>query len=121
ITKAVLLALNTEPSEAKYDAIYGGEPLLTRALVALSKAGIRSARIICHEGHREKIAALIGKAGTRIALDYEILPIRTGEMLSEVVSRLVKQWDASFLLFETNKIVHPTFFAQLGQFTASAK
>jgi len=49
------------------------------------------------------------------------LPIRTGEMLSEVVSRLVKQWDASFLLFETNKIVHPTFFAQLGQFTASAK
>jgi hypothetical protein len=39
ITKAVLLALDTSPSEAKYDAVYGGEPLLIRALVALSKAG----------------------------------------------------------------------------------
>jgi phosphatidylglycerophosphate synthase len=121
ITKAVLVALNTEPGEAKYDAVYGGEPLLTRALVALSKAGIRTARIICHEGHREKIAALIGMVRTRIALDYEILPIHTGEMISEVVSRLVKEWDASFLLFETNKVVHPTLFAQSAQFAASPK
>ena len=121
IAKAVLLALNTAPSEAKYDAVYGGEPLLTRALVALSKAGIRSVRIICHEGHREKVAALIGTARTRIALDYDISPIRTGEMLSEAVSRLVKEWNTSFLLFETNKVVHPTFFAQLAQFAASPK
>jgi phosphatidylglycerophosphate synthase len=121
ITKAVLSALNTEPSGAKYDAVYGGEPLLTRALVALSKAGIRSARIICHEGHREKIAALIGTARIRIALDYDISPIRTGETLSHVVSRLVEHWDTSFLLFETNRVVHPTFFAQLAQFAASPK
>jgi hypothetical protein len=85
------------------------------------RQGIRSARIICHEGHREKIAALIGTARTRIALDYDISPISTGEILSEVVSRLVEQWDTSFLLFETNKVVHPTFFAQLAQFAASPK
>ena len=121
ITKAVLLALSTEPSGAKYDAVYGGEPLLIRALVALSKAGMRSARIICQEGQREKIAALIARARTRIALSYDISTIRTGEMLSETVSRLVEQWDTSFLLFETNKIVHPTFFAQLAQFAASPK
>jgi phosphatidylglycerophosphate synthase len=121
ITKAVLLALNTEPSGAKYDAVYGGEPLLIRALVALSKAGIRSARIICHEGHREKIAALIGRARTRIALDYDISPMHTGETLSEAVSRIVEEWDASFLLFETNKVIHPTFFAQAAQFAASPK
>ena len=121
ITKAVLLALNTAPTEATYDALYGGEHLLTRALVALSKAGIRSVRIICHEGHREKIAALIGTAQTRIALDYDISPIRTGETVSEVVSRLVEQWDTSFFLFETNKVVHPTFFAQVAQYAASTK
>ena len=121
ITKAVLLALNRAPTEPTYDAVYGGEPLLIRALVALSKAGIQSARIICHEGHREKIAALIGTAGSRVALDYDISPIRTDEMLSETVSHLVEQWDTSFLLFETNKVVHPTFFTQATQFAASAK
>ena len=121
ITKAVLLVLHTAPAEATYDAVYGGEPLLTRALVALSKAGIRSVKIICLEGHREKIAALIGKARTRVALDYDISSIRTGETVSEVVSRLVEQWDTSFLLLETNQVVHPTFLAQLAQFAASPK
>src|SRR5690349_24503237 len=98
ITNAVLLVLNTTANEATYDAVYGGEPLLIRALVALSKADIRSARIICHEAHREKIAALIGTARTRIALNYDISPIRTGEMISEAVSRLVEQWDTPCLL-----------------------
>src|SRR6187399_1214197 len=121
ITKAVLLALDTAPTEARYDAVYGGEPLLTRALVALSKAGIRSVWIICHERQRENIAALIKRARTRLAVDYDISPIRPGEMLSETVSRLVEQWDTAFLLFETNKVVHPTFFAQLAQFAASPK
>jgi phosphatidylglycerophosphate synthase len=121
ITRAVVLALNTSPTKATYDAVYGGEPLLTRALVALSKAGIRSVWIICHEGHREKIAALIGTARTRVALDYDISPIRSDETVSEVVSRLVEPWDTSFLLLETNKVVHPTFFAQVAQFAASTK
>jgi phosphatidylglycerophosphate synthase len=121
ITRAVLLAVNAAPDKATYEAVYGGEPLLTRALVALSKAGIRSVGIICHEGDREKIAGQIGKARTRFALGYEICPIRAGETLSEAVSRLVEPWDTSFLLFETNKVVHPTFFAQLAQFAASPK
>jgi phosphatidylglycerophosphate synthase len=121
ITRAVLSAVNTAPTRVTYDAVYGGETLLTRALVALSKAGIRSVKIICHEGHCEKIAALIGTARTRLALDYDISPIRTGETLSEAVFRLVEPWDTSFLLFETNKVVHPTFFAQLAQFAASTK
>src|SRR5262245_65882248 len=109
ITRAVLLAVNTAPTKATYDAVYGGEPLLTRALVALSKAGIRSVWIICHEGDREKIAALIGKARTRLALDYDICPIRTGERLSEGVSRLVVQSDTSFSLFGDNELCHTKF------------
>src|SRR4029453_13665783 len=111
ITRAVLLAVNTAPTKATYDAVYGGEPLLTRALVALSKAGIRSVWIICHEGDREKIAALIGKARTRLALDHDICPILTGEPL----------FGGGAVLFETNKFVHPTFFAQVAQFAASPK
>src|SRR5262245_18981467 len=91
ITRDDLLAVNTDPTRATYDAVYGGEPLLTRALVALSKAGIRSVLIICHERDREKIAALLGKARTRLALDYDTCPIRTGETLSEVVPRIVEQ------------------------------
>ena len=121
ITRAVLSAVNTAPTTATYDAVYGGETLLTRALVALSKAGIRSVWIVCHEEHREKIDVLVGTVRTRVALDYDISPIRAGETLSEVVSRLVEQWDTSFLLFETNQLIHPTFFAQLAQFAASPK
>src|SRR5262249_42544429 len=120
-TRGGLFAVNTAPTKATYDAVYGGGPLMTRALVALSKAGIRSGREICHDGHREKIAGLKGEARIRLALDYDISPIRTDETLSEVVSRLVEQWDTSFLLFETNQVVHPTFFAQLAQFAASPK
>src|SRR5262245_26367306 len=120
ITKAVLLA-HMAPAEATYDAVYGGEPLLTRALVALSKAGLRSVKLIWREGHREWNAVLIGKARARVALDYDISSIRTGETVYEVVSRLVEQWDTSFLLLETNKVVHPTFLAQLAQFAASPK
>src|SRR4051794_335934 len=101
ITRAVLLAVNSVPAEAAYDAVYGGEPLLTRALVALSKAGIRSVKIICHEGDRERVATLIGTARSRVALDYDISPVRTGETVSQVMSRLVEGWDTSFLLFET--------------------
>jgi len=121
IKRAVVLALNTAPTKATYDAVYGGEPLLTRALIALSKSGIRSVWIICHEGHDQKIAALIDRARARVALDYDISPIRKGEMVSEVVSRIVEQWDASFLLFETDKVVHPSFFAQAAQYAASPK
>jgi len=121
ITKAVVLAVNTAPAKATYDAVYGGEPLLIRALVALSKAGIRSVCIVCLEGHGGKIARLIEAARTRVTLDYDISSIRTGEALSHVVSRLVEQWDTPFLLFETNQVVHPTFFAQVARFAASTK
>ena len=121
ITRAVLLALNTAPVEAAYHAVYGGEALLTRALVALSKSGIQYVGIICHEEHREKIAALIGTVRSRLTLQYDICPVGTGEILSEVVFRLVGPWDTSFLLLEANKVVHPTFFAQAAQFTASPK
>ncbi len=59
IAKAVLIALNTEPADAAYDSVYGGETLLNRALIALSKSDIRVVKIICHDSQREKIALMI--------------------------------------------------------------
>lgn len=121
ITKAVLIALNTEPAGAAYDSIYGGETLLNRALIALSKSGIQVVKIICRDGQREKIAATIDAVRARISLDYEILELGSVEILSQKIAHAVEKWGDAFLLFETDKIVHPTFFQQAGQLTSSQK
>jgi hypothetical protein len=52
IAKAVLIAVNAEPAKAAYHSAYGGETLLNRALIALSKSGVRSGKIICRDGQR---------------------------------------------------------------------
>jgi len=121
ITKAVLITFNTEPTKAAYDSVYGGETLLNRALIALSKSGIQIVKIICHEGQREKIAAMIEAVRSRITLDYEILPLAPTEILSQKIAYAVAEWHDAFLLFETDKIVHPSFFHQAKQLTASSQ
>lgn len=121
ITKAVLLALNTAPAGAAYDVIHGGETLLNRALIALSKAGVRCVKIICAEGQREKIELLLGVVRKRLVLEYEVLELPTTALLSDTIFQAVEKWDGRFLLFEADKIVHPTLFAQTVQCTASRK
>ena len=76
IAKAVLIALNTEPVGAAYDSVYGGETLLNRALIAMSKAGIRLVKIICADGQRKKMELLIHSVRKRIALEYEVSELR---------------------------------------------
>jgi len=115
ISRAVLLALNTESTGATYDAVYGGETLLNRALIALSKSDIRFAQIICHDGQRTKIESMINSVRKRILLEYEIGELKSDEILSEKISRAVEKWEDSFLLFETDKIVHPTLFRQVAK------
>ena len=119
IAKAVLIALNTEPAGAAYDSVYGGETLLNRALIALSKSDIRVVKIICHNSQREKIALMIDSVRKRISLECEISELESCEILSEKISHVVEKWDDLFLLFETDKIVHPTVFAQAVKFTSS--
>jgi phosphatidylglycerophosphate synthase len=121
ITKAVLLALKTTPAGAAYDAVYGGETLLNRALIALSKSGVRCVKIICVEDQRKKIELMLGAVRERIALEYEVLERPTAALLSDTIFQAVEKWDECFLLFEADKIVHPTLFAQAVQFTASRK
>lgn len=121
ITKAVLIALNTEPIGATYDSVYGGETLLNRALIAMSKAGVRLVKIICTDGQRKKIELMINSVRKRITLEYEVSELRSDEILSNKISCVVGKWDGFFLIFEADKIVHPTFFEQAAKFHAQQK
>src|SRR5882724_443741 len=96
IAKAVLIAVNVEPVKAAYHSTYGGETLLNRALIALSKAGVQSVKIICRDGQREKIASMIDSVRKRLSLEYEILPLPSAEILSEIILQAVKKWDGTF-------------------------
>lgn len=121
IANAVLIALDTKPAGATYDSVYGGETLLNRTLIAMSKAGIRLVKIICAEGQREKIELMINSVQKRIALEYEVSELRSDEILSKRISCVVRKWDSLFLIFETDKIVHPTFFDQAAKFHSRQK
>ena len=76
VSKAVLLALHTAPADVAYDSVYGGETLVNRALIAMSKSGIRSVKIICRAGQREKVASLIKAVRKRISFECEILELQ---------------------------------------------
>jgi len=119
--RAVLIALNTEPAGARYDSVYGGETLLNRALIAMSKSGIRVVHVVCAEGRREAIECMIDSVRKRITLDYEVAELRADEMLSQHIARAVRAWDDPFLIFDADKIVHPTFFDQATQFLSQQK
>lgn len=116
ITQAVLITVNTN-----YDGVYGGEMLLNRALVASSKAGIRTATIVCQPHQREKIAALIDRVDHRLALHYDIIVLQPQETLGEAVVRVTAQWHGSFLLFATDLIVHPSFLTQARRYRSLDK
>lgn len=121
VSKAIVLAVQTDPAGAPYDSVYGGETLLNRALVAMSKSGIRCVKIICHDGQREKIVSMMKAICLRIVFEYEIVELRSTESLSERIAHAAEQWDDSFLLFAADKIVHPTFFARAVRFHSSPK
>jgi phosphatidylglycerophosphate synthase len=64
---------------------------------------------------------MINSVRKRLALDYEVAELRSDEMLSQHISRIVGEWDEPFLIFETDKIVHPTFFDQTAKFHSQQK
>lgn len=120
VTHALLLAFNAESTGVAYDAVYGGETLLNRALIALSKSGVRQIGIVCAEGQRARLETLIATVRHRLALAYEIVERHAGAALAEQVARLVETWREPFLLFACDKIVHPTLLTQAVQFAASS-
>ena len=121
VSKAVLLALHTEATGAPYNGVYGGETLLNRALIALSKSGVRSVKIICRSGQREKIELMIQAIRHRVSCEYEIVEFSSTALLSATIAHAVEKWEDLFFVFETDKIVHPTFFVQAVEFKVPQK
>jgi phosphatidylglycerophosphate synthase len=112
ISKAVLLTVRTETRSVACDAVYGGETLLNRALVALSKSGIRMVKIICPKGQPQQLETIIDAVRKRLRLTYEIWELQSTQSLSENIIHVVKGWDERFLIFAVDKIVHPSLFQQ---------
>ncbi len=121
ITKAVILALTSQHRNSSFDLLYGGETILNRALVAMSKSGIREVVIISTAGNVEKFRQMIGKVKHRLALHYEISELTSDQMLSDKVKEVSATWSDGFLFYETDKIIHPTFLNQVVTADASGK
>jgi len=114
VGKAVLLAFNTEAAGATYDCVYGGETLLNRALIALSKSGVQAVKIICRGGQREKLALMIEAIRHRISCDYEFVELPSTALLSETIARAVEKWEDLFFVFAIDKLSIPHFSLKLG-------
>ena len=116
ITRALLIT-----GHAPCETVYGGEILLNRALIALSKSGIRSATIVCRAGQREQIISLIRPVTHRLQLHFDIVEKRTDESLAAALTRASEQWHEAFFLFPADTLVHPTFLTQARQYHSSPK
>ncbi len=112
INNAVIIVLNTE-NYKRFDMIYGGESLLNRTLIALSKSGIENAKIICNPGKAGLIVKQIAKIRHRIKISWEISEKQPGEYLSDQIKRVTSAWKDAFLLLESDTIWHPTAIKQV--------
>lgn len=113
ITKALILALTSQQRNSNFDMLYGGETILNRSLVAMSKSGIKNAIIIADAGTKEKLNQMIRKVHHRLALSYEIIELTPDQMLSDKIREVSATWSDGFLFYETDKIIHPTFLNQV--------
>ncbi|MBL7994808.1 CDP-alcohol phosphatidyltransferase family protein [bacterium] len=112
INNAVILASNTHQGNSSYDTVYGGETLLNRCLIAMSKSGITSAVVIAHPGCKNKIEETIETVKHRLMLDYRVTELSQDQVLSEKIKEVAAHWNDAFLMYKTDKFMHPTFFKQ---------
>ncbi|MBX7150841.1 CDP-alcohol phosphatidyltransferase family protein [bacterium] len=110
ITHAIILAYNATSDGTQFDARYGGETILNRALVAMSKSGIKSVSILCNSSDKNRIEKQIGSVRHRLTLDYSIFESNNG--LSHIIADIAGKWNQRFLLFNADILVHPTFLNQ---------
>lgn len=121
VRHAVLLVLNTHKGNSGYDAVYGGETLLNRSLVALSKSGVQNVMILTPTGYKEKLDRMIQKVQHRLLLNYEVKELGAGQIISDKIKEISSAWHDPFLLFEADKFIHPTFLNQAVSIHDSAK
>jgi len=109
IRSAILIVSNKDSSLAKY----GGESLLNRSLVALNKSGIMSVWIVAEDRDIGDIKNHIRSVDHRLSLVYRVVS-KSGMSLSRLLSS-AGDIEGDFLIFESDKIVHPTFLRQAVQ------
>ena len=112
IRNAVLLVLNTHDGNSGYETLYGGETLLNRSLVAMSKSGLQKIMIITNKGYKDKLDTMIRQVKHRLTLDYEVMELNQGQFISEKISEVISPWIEPFLMYEADKFIHPTFLDQ---------
>ncbi|MBL7994807.1 CDP-alcohol phosphatidyltransferase family protein [bacterium] len=110
IKRAVLSAFDIEDKSTRYDSVYGGETLLNRALIALSKSGISEVILAAHFGHGKRIEAGIENIRKRINLNYTILEFTKSDGFLQRLKQAVALWDEPFLMFELHSLYHASLF-----------
>ena len=112
VKSAVVLVEENANNVLNLQRLFGGETLLGRSLIALSKSGIESATILCRDGVRETLEDLISKVNPRrITLSIKIH--ETDDTIGHALGNLASGSSEPILLFPLKSILHPSMLTQL--------
>ncbi len=112
ISKAVVV-ISSEPGFDVFKTRYGGETLLGRSLIVLSKSDIRDVLIIGPAIHRKSIDKATQSVRQRLKFEFHVVETNTGESLTDALLRATGQWNENFILLDCGKIIHPTLISQM--------
>jgi phosphatidylglycerophosphate synthase len=118
---ALLIAINPQYRSIVTDVLYGGETLLNRCMIAMSKSGIQSVVIVAAPGTTDKIKEMIRTVDHRLNLKYEVTELQQGQILSDKIRSVASGWNKGFLMYEADKFMHPTFLQQVVKFGTEGK
>lgn len=110
ITRAMILAFDTESKIVRYDSEYGGETLLNRSLVALSKSGLSDVHLMIQPGDRKRVESIIKKIRKRINLAITFHEISQSEMCPAELGRIGGEPHEPLLVFDLSSLYHFSLF-----------
>ncbi len=114
ITNALIISTNPED----FTNQYGGETLINRCLIALSKSGFKMVHLLCSPGEKSNILESLSKVNpTRLQLNYEVNEFHN---LRESILLACARWGQNFLICESRILLHPTLLTQLTGITEAA-
>ena len=110
IKQAVVLAFDTGNKSVRYDSIYGGETLLNRSLVALTKSGLSDVHLMIQPGDRKRVELIIQKIRKRISLSITLHEISRSEKCPAELGRIGGEPDEPILVFDLSSLYHFSLF-----------
>ncbi|NUN47181.1 CDP-alcohol phosphatidyltransferase family protein [bacterium] len=110
IQNAIIIAIKSTNDAPDFDTLYGGETLIGRALVAMSKSGMKYVTIICRMSDRTLIERCVKEVDAeRISVSPTIHSMDDDVNLSKAVNEITKSSESTWMLMTYDKIIHPTF------------